>query len=80
MTEWVGIKWLMNETTIKSHATLKKKILIPFREELESFVQYPNNPGEPWLFARVYMKDWLQNNAGRINNENHTRRTISNQH
>lgn len=63
MTEWVGIKWLMQETGIKSHKTLQKRILVPYREELEKFVRYPKIAGEPWKFSRVHMQEWLRNNV-----------------
>lgn len=47
----------MNETGIKSQNTLKKRILVPYREELEKFVRYPKIAGEPWKFSRVHMQE-----------------------
>lgn len=73
MTDWVGIKWVMEKTKIKSHATLKKNILIPFREELESFVIYPTEKGEPWLFERENMDKWIKTSPKKINDERRRR-------
>lgn len=63
MTEWVDMKWLMEQTGIKSHVTIKKRILDPYKEELSEFVRYPKKCREPWKFSRVHMTEWLRNNV-----------------
>lgn len=63
MTEWVNMKWLMEQTGIKSHATIKSRILEPHKDELCKFVRYPKKQGEPWQFSRVHMTDWLRDNV-----------------
>jgi len=65
--EWnSGLKWLSNQTGIKSPAQLKEKILYPFREQLEDFVGYPKSNGGRWRFNTYYMKKWLRENFDKV--------------
>lgn len=57
MTEWVNMRWLMEQTGIKSHATIKSRILEPHKDELCKFVRYPQKQGQPWQFSRVHMQE-----------------------
>lgn len=48
-SEWVkGLEWLKEQTGIRHSVTLRENILYAYRDELEKFVNYPNNRGEHW--------------------------------
>lgn len=63
MTEWVGLDWLRDQTGYKHINTLKNRILIPYRDEIEQFSYYPNKSGERWRFSRVHMEKWLRDHV-----------------
>jgi len=65
--EWTsGLGWLSEQTGIKSPQQLKERLLYPFRDELENFVDYPENQGETWRFNSYHLKFWLRNNFERV--------------
>lgn len=65
--EWVtGLSWLSEQTGIKSPTTLREKLLYPFRNELEDFVDFPDVRGEHWAFNTYHMKHWLRSNFARV--------------
>ena len=59
--EWVKIDWLKAKTGYKDIATLKKRILLPYRDELETIIYYPKKRGEHWKINRSHMEQWLIN-------------------
>lgn len=63
MPEWVDLNWLREQTGYKHIDTLKRRILIPYREELEQFSYYPTKSGERWRFSRAHMEEWLRNHV-----------------
>jgi len=65
--EWTsGLGWLSEQTGIKSPQQLKERLLYPFRDELEDFVDYPDKHGETWRFNSYHLKYWLRNNFERV--------------
>lgn len=62
MSDWVGIEYLKDKTGYRSATTLKKRILVPYREELEQFTYYPRKGGERWKFNRELLDGWLSKN------------------
>lgn len=48
-----------------SFQVARERILIPFRDELEDFVLYPETTGQPWKFAKTKMLKWLDDNWAR---------------
>lgn len=62
MTQWVNIDWLKEQTGYRDTETLKRRILLPYREELEKFIYYPKKRGERWKISREHMEEWLQQN------------------
>lgn len=66
--QWVtGMKWLSEQTGIKSPQYLKEKILYPFRDQLEEFVAYPESSGGQWRFHIKEMQKWLNKNFKKVN-------------
>ncbi|MGP6139611.1 DUF771 domain-containing protein [Jeotgalibaca sp. A127] len=62
MSEWVGIDYLKDKTGYRSATTLKKRVLLPYRVELEEFTYYPKKGGERWKFNRYWLDKWLREN------------------
>lgn len=63
----IGRVWNMKqleERTNRSAQWLRKNILErpEFKEELTSFVLYPNIQGQPWKFGALKMSRWLEEN------------------
>ena len=66
--EWVaGLEWFSRQTGIGNHQTLKEKILYPYRDQLEGFVDYPERRGELWRFNTYPVKKWLQKSFKKVN-------------
>lgn len=63
MTEWVDLNWLKEKTGYRDPTTLKKRILIPYRDEIEQFAYYPSKKGERWKFSKTHMEEWLRNHV-----------------
>lgn len=59
--EWVKIDWLKQKTGYKDTTTLKKRILDPYKSELEDIIYYPKKRGEHWKINRHHMEKWLRN-------------------
>lgn len=65
--EWVsGLKWLSEQTGIKTPQKLKDGLLYLYRDELEEFVDYPETNSGVWRFNAVPMKEWLRNNFHKV--------------
>lgn len=65
--EWVaGLDWFANQTGIGNHQTLKEKVLYPFRNQLEDFIDYPERKGELWRFNSYPVKHWLRTNFTKV--------------
>ena len=68
-SEWAsGIGWLSDQTGIKSPQKLKENLLYPYRDELETFVAYPETQGGNWRFNKTPMKQWLRGNFRKVVN------------
>ncbi len=61
-----SMKWFMNQIDQKNPTTVKTKILYPYREELEAFVKYPKNLGQPWKFLKRPVQQWIENNPEKV--------------
>lgn len=65
--EWVsGLSWLAEQTGM-SRSSLPEKLLYPYREELEDYVDYPDVNGERWRFNVKPLKYWLRTNFTKVN-------------
>lgn len=63
---WESLAWFKQQVGIKHPDTLKTKILYPYREELERFVRYPSQKGEPWKFHKNLTMQWIENNFDKV--------------
>lgn len=62
-TIWVNLDYLKRATGYKDTRTLKKKILIPYEEEISKFSYYPKTQGEKWRFSKKHLDAWLTKNV-----------------
>lgn len=63
-----GKVWTMKDLCShigKSPETIKE-VLYKYRNELESFVRFPERKGQPWRFNALKMSEWLDKNMNEV--------------
>lgn len=58
--------WFREQVKIANGELVKERILYPYREELERFVRYPSQKGEPWKFHKNLTMQWIENNFDKV--------------
>lgn len=60
------MKWFKSLVGIASDATVKEKILYPYREELEPFIKYADGGQSHWRFHKNQTRDWIERNFDKV--------------